>query len=785
VTALRKGGKRSLKHDPSVDSEINIATGGKPMKCVSKFLPLARIVLMTVLAAALAQAAELPSPDQYFTIKDGHLSRGGQRVRIWGSQGNLSAATYAEIDAEVQRFAELGFNGFRTLWWDIDVDNWSYARGDNSDPDRRDYLFASLRKHGVSVWADMLNSALIRPSHVDLVDDPATREAWLAALGEKPVARPDWIVWDARAEAGYISDIKKLLNHVNQHTGLRWADDPVFYVWEITNEQWWLYRILNSANHLAMPQFFQDELYGQWNAWLKDRYGDDAKLREAWLGSVLPGESLEGASVKLLPLFCPTDAQAEVLGLNVKAFREAQLNYRDFSRQRGADVVEFLTNLLLAHKQRVYAAMRAEGKPDIGISVVPIVYDTGYSFSPQAIYVGGHGDALAVGTYVSQITLDPAQPRYPFKSLLKESPSLSYDNPWVEQNRLVDKPTFIYENMILMPDKYRCEYPYLLVMLASIQDWDVIDFHYYGHPEADLLTAEEPFNKMLRPDSGYSCQGLQFKWDEVLVSSLQAAGEMFKNFAFEAAEKPSIMTVGARTLWDIESVEWGKLPPMFAPTVYRYGLRLKFDPTLDAVAAVEGPVVHGREFLPPEIQPTSQMGLDWHAGILKLDAAKAKAAAGFLPEKVTFSDGIEIDNLTVHVPEDMPYTKPGEDRFVCFGLAAADGQSLAESKRLVLSATSGAFNTGMKVNLEKWPVGNQFGRLHDYVEWGFPMCEQFGSLPVLVARVGFTLKAPVLAGCRYTLKDWHLRTVREGTIAGDGVLTVEPSEPVFIVEFQR
>jgi len=506
---------------------------------------IASFTLVVLISVTSVFAGNLPSPDEFTTIKDGHLSYKGKRLRIWGSQGNLEGKDYRHIDGEVKRFADLGFNGYRTLWWHIDAEKWDYKKGDKSVADMEDYLLASLRKQGVWVWADMLNSAMVRPSHVDLVKDDATREAWLKALGDKPVNRPFWTVWDARSEAGYIQDIKKILNHVNQYNGLRWADDPVFYVWEIHNEQWWLQRILNYAIHLSMPKFFQDELYQQWNVWLKKKYGSDEKLRGAWIGSLLPGESLTKGTIQFLPLFCPTGGAAEALGIEAKNFKDLKYTYRDFSRRRGGDVIEFTSNLLLEHKKRVYAAIRAEGKPGIGISVVPIVFDTGYSYSPASIYVNSFGDALCVGTYVSQITLDSKHPRYPFKSLLEESPSLSYGNPWVEQNRLADKPTFIYENMILMPDKYRCEYPYLLLALATIQDWDVIDFHYYGHPEPDLFTSTEPFNKMLRPDNAFSCQGLQFKWDEVLISAMRVAGEMFKNFATTPPANPTVMTVVA------------------------------------------------------------------------------------------------------------------------------------------------------------------------------------------------------------------------------------------------
>jgi len=50
------------------------------------------LLLVPALALLLAgspgaTAQSLPSPDDYFTIQNGHLSRNAQRVPIWGSQG--------------------------------------------------------------------------------------------------------------------------------------------------------------------------------------------------------------------------------------------------------------------------------------------------------------------------------------------------------------------------------------------------------------------------------------------------------------------------------------------------------------------------------------------------------------------------------------------------------------------------------------------------------------------------------------------------------------------------
>jgi len=735
---------------------------------------------------AAAQPVALPPAEAYVTVRDGHLSYGGNRLRIWSAQGNLLAKDYTHIDAEVERFASLGFNGYRAVIGSkIDIDNYTYAKGDLSAADRQDYLFTSLAKHGVRVWSDALNSAGVTPGHVDIIDDPDTRAEWLKALGNKTHKRPIWVVWDERAEAGYIQQIKGILGHVNQHNGLRWADDPVFFCWEITNEQWWLQRIMKYRKHLSLPPFFQRELLVKWNAWVMRKYGSDERLREAWLGSLIPGETLKGSSVMLLPLSSPVGLdQAEVLGLDITRPEGAKYGPRDFSQRRGADVMEFLVGLLLAHKQKVQAAMRSVGQPGIGISTVPIVFDTGFSFSPQSMYVSSHGDAVCSGCYMSQITLDRQHPRFPFRSSLEEPPRLFYDNPWIEQNKIVGKPTFIYETQIFKPAKYRAEYAYMLAMLGSIQDWDVIDWHYYGHPTDDILTNEKPFDGMLRPDNRFSWQGIQFKHDEVQLSTMRLAGTLFRTFAFAPPERPSVLTLGRDALFDINMAEWGHLNPLLCGTVYRYGLRLAFDMTTPTPVHIDGPVVHGRQYISPVIRPTPEIQLNWHDGVLKMDSASAKVACGFLPDRVRFDGDVELSDISLQIPGDMPYLTSEEDLYACVGLVAADGQPLAESRRMLLSAVCSSFNTGFTVALENFPKGNHYGKLVDYVPTN-KIADDFGKAPVLVARVGLTCRSPLLVGCTYTLRDWHMKTIRNGRVGDDGVIAIGRDEPVFIVEIER
>ena len=199
---------------------------------------------------------------------------------------------------------------------------------------------------------------------------------------------------------------------------------------------------------------------------------------------------------------------------------------------------------------------------------------------------------------------------------------------------------------------------------------------------------------------------------------------------------------------------------------------------------MDGPVVHGRQYLSPTIQPTEQVKLDWHAGVLLMNSPRAGVACGFLPEQITLGEGIEITDLQLNVPKGMPCFGAKEDLYACIGLSATDGRPLSESRHALLSAMCSSFNTGFTVNLDKFPEGDQYGRLVDHVPVN-EIAGEMGAAPVLVARVGLTLRAPCLAGCTYTLRDWHFKEIGTGKIGDDGVLDVPKDKPVFVVELER
>jgi hypothetical protein len=82
-----------------------------------------------------------------------------------------------------------------------------------------------------------------------------------------------------------------MLNHVNPHTGLRYADDPALAFVEFQNED----NIFWSAIERSLEQAptYRALLCRQFSDWLKGKYGSQAALVAAWGSENIPeGESL-------------------------------------------------------------------------------------------------------------------------------------------------------------------------------------------------------------------------------------------------------------------------------------------------------------------------------------------------------------------------------------------------------------------------------------------------------------------------------------------------------------
>jgi hypothetical protein len=82
---------------------------------------------------------------------------------------------------------------------------------------------------------------------------------------------------DEKHQELYLKSLALFLDHTNPYTGLRYADDPAFNMYMVVNES-----SLYWSEPAVLPEYYRAKLQEKFNAWLKEKYGDDAALREAW-----------------------------------------------------------------------------------------------------------------------------------------------------------------------------------------------------------------------------------------------------------------------------------------------------------------------------------------------------------------------------------------------------------------------------------------------------------------------------------------------------------------------
>lgn len=213
--------------------------------------------------------------------KDGHLYAGKERIRFLGTNLCFAASFPRKEDAEkiAARMAKFGVNCVRFHHMDMSPfpNGIRDGRVPNTralDPealDRLDYFTSQLKRNGIYLDLNLLVS---RPFNAA---DGLPKEI-------------ESLEWKERHIPGFffrsIIDLQKeyaakLLSHRNPYTGLTYAEDPAVAFVEINNENGLIHSWLGGdVDHLPIP--FLQELRGQWNSWLKERYGEMDKLRSAW-----------------------------------------------------------------------------------------------------------------------------------------------------------------------------------------------------------------------------------------------------------------------------------------------------------------------------------------------------------------------------------------------------------------------------------------------------------------------------------------------------------------------
>ena len=721
---------------------------------------------------------------EFVHVENGHLYRGKKRLTLWGINIHGPTATsmdYSRIDSNVQRLKALGFNAVR-LWGGgafCDVKDgkrvyYNYVKGDRSPLDFMDYSISKLKENGFTIWLTWFDYAVVTPEDVDLVKDPKTSQQWIEAV--KQLKKPEYsngraliFYFDERAKQVFKDHISKVLNHVNQYTGLAIKDDPVFGIYEIANELQFIDRMLGFKGKLGfghssveeiLPPFFLNELREKWNKFLREKYGSDKGILKAW-GKLDSGESVEDDTVKLQPTY-QTASQ--------------------YPEQRGRDIVEFYHNLYVGTCKELVEHIRKQGSPGKGCSVIPIIFHTiSWHHGVHMAYNNFFGDVIAYGGYWAQqadkASLKKKLPlRYPWYTFIETKLDMSLGpGGFLHPYKIVGKPTLLYEINCYRSDKFRAEFPILHAICGSWSDLDGIFFYTWDY--GFNYNEQTLPNEILRyPTPDHYWHGVVFYTDEIFLSQIFTAGLLFKNRILKPPDKPTIIHYGKDYLFNINQKWYGILHEI-CPTMLVNGLQIRFDPNLPETK-IDGPIVK-------EIKKFWKIDevLHWdeEKGFLKLDLPSAKVAAGFLPPNLEFKDGVQLKGICKLWldPDDLEPPQEGEPGkykpYYVFSMVSEDGQELEKTNRIWISLVSTSHNAGFVFDPSRieTPHGD-----------GIPKAIlSYGTKPVQVNRVGATIIIPFAKNWNYRKLDFSMKSFEQGIVKEK--IAIVPTDPLFLLVIEK
>jgi hypothetical protein len=216
----------------------------------------------------------------FVKARDGHFyDEKGDRVRFLGVNivGNACFPEKADAEKVAARLHKYGVNIVRFHHMDaawarpsiFDTASKDTQHLGKEQLDRLDYFLAQLKKNGV--YAN-LNLHVFRKYLPDdgVADSDKLDEAGNVVTFFSPRS--------IELQKKYAHD---LLTHLNPYTNLRYADDPAVAVVETNNENTLLGAAWGGALD-NLPPGEKAELSRQWNAWLKQKYGNTTALKGAW-----------------------------------------------------------------------------------------------------------------------------------------------------------------------------------------------------------------------------------------------------------------------------------------------------------------------------------------------------------------------------------------------------------------------------------------------------------------------------------------------------------------------
>lgn len=503
--------------------------------------------------------------------------------------------------------------------------------------------------------------------------------------------------FDERHQELYLKSLGLFLEHVNPHTKLRYADDPAFNMYKVVNESSLFF---NHATGLPGPYAikFQDK----YNQWLKDKYGDNIKLAEAWrvAGETSPlnqVESLEKGTVAVLSNFDLSSCKAS-------------------NRKRAIDQTLFYYETERAWFDKVYKFIRATG------SKVMVqgsswggpghLQELQTAISSNFDFVGKHTYWLHPhGGWSPEAALFPNEPvtRHPADSFLQ----------CVFQH-VAGKPFAITEWNFCFPNDYTLDAAPVMAAYGALQN--VVSNHRFNMDLPEAGTSKRNFFGIFDSASGVATEPLSYFM--YVRGDVKAAPVIYRN----ALSKDSLFNPDRKK--NIKRTDSGSrffmsFDPQEIPNeaILAGGVRLSLDeksfPSLWDEAAYRKCVDEKSGAIS---SMTGELVWNYNDGNILVKTPLTRALIGF-------TGGREYQN--------GPLSMKLSEAYSVVGFSSLDMKPLEESSKMLVTLAARDRNSGQ--SLEVLTQGGK--RVESYASFRMG---KVGSAPLLFepVEVVFSLKTP-------------------------------------------
>jgi hypothetical protein len=576
----------------------------------------------------------------FIRVQGGHFVKpDGKRIRFWGvhftdwSRGSVEIPPKEDMPMWAGTLARFGVNIVRLHFLDlpsprgiIDSTKDDSRSFDPQQLDRLDFEIAELKKRGI---------------YVDL--NLNVGRSYKAGDGVQDYNRIQWgkglTLYDKRLIELEKEYAHNLLTHVNPYTGVEYRNEPAIAIVEIVNEN-----AIYQGFH-APTQFYEDELTGLYNDWLRQKLTPD-QLQQLRHAAGVEGD----APVPRLKGNETASAPKERYQAEARFFMDLE---NGFYR----DMVNYLRSLGVK-------------QPIIGSA------DHSHTSAPYPMLASlSKLDILDGHVYWEH----PGSPP-PVNTPMVNDPQHS-TVVQLSRTAFARKPYTVSETNHPFPNDWASEGIPTLAAYGSFQDWDMI-----------ILYTFEP---KLAPDwKPYVGDPFDISLDPVRMTEMATGALMF----LRGDVRPARETV-QRTYSGQQVLESRLLPrteqPYFTPG---FPLFLPLEHAV-RIQSLDGPPTRIPSFSEtnPIVSDTGE--LSWYTspektGIVTVETDRTQALIGFLKPNPK-----ALKNLGAAIA----------NNFATIVLASMDDKPLAKTDKMLLTTGSRVANTGMKWNDTRTRVLNQGG----------------------------------------------------------------------------